>query len=564
MIESLRGRLIICAVVTLIGLVWITPNFYDTTKIKWWPTQEKLNYGLDIQGGLHLGLGIDVVAAMKEQSNKQAASLKSGLKTEKNIDATVEIIDPSIVSLKILFQGPAAPVEDYIEKTNRGAIQVTKSGMGFVEVQYYESYLIQFKKNLVEKAREVIANRVDEFGVSEPVITIQGDDRILVQLPGMKDTESAKNLINKTAKLEFMIVARDTSAEDVQKWIDEVEKAGNFSLGKDGLRYSAYLEKLNVGLKDKLPKNTVVRFMKSPAAKTLELGKIPMLVRTDAMMGGDSLDNAYSTYDPQDNSPQVAFQFNDKGGREFGELTTQHTKELMAIILDGVVQSAPQIRGPITGGSGVIQLGEGNYQDLLKEANILSMVLRSGALPVTLDLVEERVVGPSMGADSIAKGKHATFVGSILVILFILAYYKVFGLIADIAVLINMVLLFAVLSSLRATITLPGIAGIALTVGMAMDANIIIFEKVRDELAKGASLISSVRDGFGRAFWTIFDSNMTTMATCLILMYYGSGPIRGFAVSLVVGLAISMFTAIFMTRTLIELFVVKFKWKIRI
>ena len=236
----------------------------------------------------------------------------------------------------------------------------------------------------------------------------------------------------------------------------------------------------------------------------------------------------------------------------------------MAIVLDGIVQSAPQIRGPITGGNGVIQLGQGNFQEILQEANLLSMVLRSGALPVTMELVEERAVGPSLGADSIAKGKKATLIGSLLVILFILAYYKVFGLIADVAVIVNMILLFAVLSSLRATITLPGIAGIALTVGMAMDANIIIFEKVRDEIARGAGLVASVRDGFGRAFWTIFDSNVTTVASCLVLMYYGSGPIRGFAISLTIGLAVSMFTAIFMTRTLIELFVVKFKWKIRI
>ncbi len=563
MIESLRGRLITCLVVTLIGIVWIAPNFMDVSKM-WWPTKEKLNYGLDIQGGLHLGLGIDVPAAMKEQSAKQSASLKNGLKTDKKIDATVEILDPNLVHLKILFQGPAGPVEDYIDQTNRGAMQVLTSGMGYVEVQYYEAYLTQFKKNLVEKAREVIANRIDEFGVAEPVITVQGDDRILVQLPGVTDTESAKALINRTAKLEFMIVEKETTAEQLQKWIDEAEKTANFSLGKEGLRYSAYLEKLNTTLKDKLPKNTLVRFMKVPTVKTLEMGKIPMLLRLDAMMGGDTLDGAYTTNDPNDNSPQVAFNFNDKGAKEFGELTTAHTKELMAIVLDGIVQSAPQIRGPITGGNGVIQLGQGNFQEILQEANLLSMVLRSGALPVTMELVEERAVGPSLGADSIAKGKKATLIGSLLVVLFILAYYKVFGLIADIAVIVNMILLFAVLSSLRATITLPGIAGIALTVGMAMDANIIIFEKVRDEIARGAGLVASVRDGFGRAFWTIFDSNVTTVASCLVLMYYGSGPIRGFAISLTIGLAVSMFTAIFMTRTLIELFVVKFKWKIRI
>jgi preprotein translocase subunit SecD len=241
----------------------------------------------------------------------------------------------------------------------------------------------------------------------------------------------------------------------------------------------------------------------------------------------------------------------------------------MAIVLDGVVQSAPVIRTPITGGHGVIELGgnfgAGNkYQDTLNEANILSMVLRSGALPVNMELLEERVVGPSLGADSIAKGQKATIIGSVLIFLFILAYYKFFGLIADIALMTNLIMLFAVLSSLRATLTLPGIAGIALTVGMAVDSNIIIFEKMRDELRHGASLLASVRDGFGRAFWTIFDSHLTTISTCIILMYYGTGPIRGFAVSLCVGLCISMFTAVFMTRSLIELFVRRFKLNINL
>lgn len=564
MIESLRGRLLICLLVTVFGIVWVMPNVIDTTKM-WWPTKEKLVYGLDLQGGLHLALGVDVPAALKEQSQRLANALKDGLKQDHNIDATVEVLNPELVREKITFTGDVKKVESYIDTYHRNELQVTKSGEGFVEVEYYDSYLIQFKKNLIEKARQVIANRIDEFGVAEPNIAIQGTDRIIVQLPGLKDTENAKNLINRTAKLEFMIVNQETKLEDVQSWIDQAEKAGNFALGKENLRYSAYVDKVNEAIKDKLPKNTVVRFVKAPSAKNLEAGKLPYVLHTDQMVGGDTLSDAFTTFSQDTNRPEVAFRFADKGAREFGDLTTKHKGELMAIVLDGVVQSAPVINSPITNGSGVIQLGNsGDYQTTLNEANLLSMVLKSGALPVSLQQLEERTVGPSLGKDSIDKGKMATLLGSLLVVVFMFIYYGMFGLVANIAIFVNLVLLFAILSSLRATLTLPGIAGIALTVGMAVDANIIIFERIRDELSKGASMIASIREGFDRAFWTIFDANVSTIGTCVVLMYYGTGPIRGFAISLVIGLGASMFTAIFLSRALLDLFTVKLKWNIKL
>ncbi|MBY0315152.1 MAG: protein translocase subunit SecD [Bdellovibrionales bacterium] len=564
MIETLRGRLIVCLLVTLFGIVWVMPNVFDTSKI-WWPTKEKLVYGLDLQGGLHLALGVDIPAALKEQSRRVGNSLKDGLKQDHSIDAAVETVNSEVVHLKILFSGDQKKVEDYLDRYHRNELQVIKAAADSIEVQYYDAYLIQFKKNLIEKARQVIANRIDEFGVAEPNIAVQGDDRILVQLPGLKDTESAKNLINRTAKLEFMIVSEDAKLEDVQTWIDQAEKEGNFALGKDDLRYSAYLEKINEAIKDKLPKNTVVRFIKAPNAKNLEAGKLPYVLRTDAMVGGDTLSDAYTTFSQETNSPEVAFRFADKGAREFGALTTEYVRKLMAIVLDGVVQSAPVINSPIVNGSGVIQLGQTrDYQETLNEANLLSMVLKSGALPVSLQQLEERAVGPSLGKDSIDKGKMATLIGSGLVILFMFVYYGMFGLVANIAIVLNIILLFAILSSLRATLTLPGIAGIALTVGMAVDANIIIFEKIRDEMNKGASLLASIREGFDRAFWTIFDANVTTAGTCVVLMYYGTGPIRGFAVSLLIGLTVSMFTSIFLSRALLDLFTVKFKWNVKL
>lgn len=562
MIESLRARLIVSFLVVVIGVIWVIPNFVDTSKI-WWPTKDKLNYGLDIQGGLHLGLGVDTKTAMREQSNKQAAAIKSGLKSEKNLDAEVEVIDPEKVHLRIKFAGPAKPVEEYLDYAHRTTIQVLSSADGVVETQYYEAYLTQFMKNLIEKAREVIANRIDEFGVAEPSITVQGENRIIVQLPGIKDTEGAKALINRTAKLEFMIVDTSVNMEELQGWITTAEKEGKFALGQDDIRYTAYLEKLNEALKAKLPKNTLLRFQKADNSKNLETGKVPYVLKHDAMMTGADLDNAY-TSQGQSGEPIVSFQFNDRGGKEFGELTTAHKGEFMAIVLDGVVQSAPRLKSAIVGGSGMIELGFGNYEQQLKEANYLSMVLRSGALPVNLEPLEERVVGPSLGADSVAQGRQATIYAILFVFIFMIAYYRVFGIIADIAVAANLVLLFAALSSLKATITLPGIAAIALSIGMSVDANIIIFERVRDELRKGSSIVAATRDGFARAFWAIFDSNITTIATAVILMYYGTGPIRGFAVNLIIGLLISMFTAIFMVRAMLEFFLVRLKLKINL
>lgn len=569
MIESLKGRLITSVIVTLIGLVWIAPNLIDTTKT-WWPTSDKLNYGLDIQGGLHLGLGIDIQKALKEQSQKLTNQIREAIKDEYQLQTEVTTVDSSRVFLKIDFT-PKSPADKenvlkYLDYYHGNTLQVLTSSVNSVEVQYFESYLQIFKKSLVDKAKEVLSNRIDQYGVAEPSITTQGEDRIIVQLPGVKDTQSAKDVLNKTAKLEFMIVDKATTPEDVQAWVTEAETAANIKLGGEGgLRYVDYVEKLNEQLKDKLPKGRLIRFQKAQDAKSIEVGKIPYLLRTDAMMGGESLEDANTSFDQSTGQPIVTFSFDGKGAKEFGDLTTKHVEELMAIVLDGVVISAPVLQEPITGGSGRITVGSGgSREESLKEANFLSLVLKSGALPVSLELLEERTVGPSLGQDSIAKGKKATMIGLVLVLIFMIVYYRAFGVVADTALTVNIILLFAALSSLKATLTLPGIAGIALTVGMAVDANIIIFERVREELRKGASLAASVRDGFASAFWTIFDSNITTIATCMVLMYFGSGPIRGFAVTLTIGLMVSMFTAIFVSRTLLELVIVKWKMKVKI
>ena len=294
-----------------------------------------------------------------------------------------------------------------------------------------------------------------------------------------------------------------------------------------------------------------------------EAGKIPYVLQADAMMGGETLNDAAVSLD-QLGQPVVIFSFDSKGAKEFGELTKNHVKKQLAIVLDGVVQTAPNLREPITGGRGQIEMGSntGDRKKTMDEAKVTAMVLRSGALPAELEPLEERTVGPTLGKDSIEKGKFAGLIGGFLVFLFMLIYYRAYGLLANLALGFNILMILAILTSLQATLTLPGVAGIVLTIGMAVDANVIIFERIKEELNKGAGLMGAIKEGYSRAFTAIVDANITTGAVCVVLMYFGTGPIRGFAITLLVGIITSMFTAIFFTRTLLNLVVGKLKWKV--
>ena len=585
MIDNLRARLSIVVVILVAAAVWTMPNFANLDKLGWWPSKDKLAYGLDIQGGLHLVLGIDVNSAIEARIKKMSYTMKEDIKKEKSIDlGDVQIVDASEGRVKVMFKAPQdkTAVVEYMEDTSYGqgrVFQTLEVTDQYIESRFYEAVMIVFKKSLVDRTIETIRNRIDEFCVKEPTIAAQSDDRILVQLPGVQDSGSAKELINKTAKLEFMIVDPEFSPgtpkfDEVAGWINEAEKNGNFILGSaetptDGninpekqLRYSDYVKKVNEALVGKLPKDRIVRFEKAPNAKTLEVGKIPYVLQTDAMMGGETLNDAAVTLD-QIGQPIVVFSFDAKGAKEFGTLTTNHVKKLLAIVLDGVVQTAPNLREPITGGRGQIEMGSsGDRQKTIKDAELTAMVLRSGALPAELEQLEERTVGPTLGKDSIDKGKFAGLIGGVLVFIFMLAYYKSYGVLANMALGFNILMILAILTSLQATLTLPGVAGIVLTIGMAVDANVIIFERIKEEIAKGAGLAGAIKEGYSRAFWAIFDANVTTAAVCVVLMYFGTGPIRGFAVTLIVGIVTSMFTAIFFTRTILNLVVGKLKWNI--
>ncbi len=563
---SLRTRWVIILLVLAFSILWTLPNFIDF-KGKW-ITDDKMTMGLDIQGGAHLVLRVDTDAVFRQEALRLTATMLKELKDEKINATNVEVTDPLRGGLKITFADDAAKEkgQDWLNNTYGGNYQTTDSIGTTLEIRHPEVYLTQARRRLIEQAIETIRNRIDEFGVAEPSITAQGSDRVLVQLPGIKDVGSAKELINKTARLDFMMVSSETPQEELSRLIKEAEEKNNLKLGtKEGeLKYSAYIDKLNDALKGKIPANTYVYFEKDESAASIEAGRIPFLLQTTEVVGGDRLTNAFVTTGDF-GRPVVAFRFDAQGTKEFGDLTTKHHGKLMAIVLDKVVKSAPVIDEPITQGSGIIRLGGGQDADKsFQEASLISMALRAGALPAPLEQLEERTVGPTLGADAIRKGGMASVIAALFVFVWMIIYYRSFGFVAVLCLSFNILIVLAVLSALNATLTLPGIAGLALTIGMAVDANVIIYERIKEEYAKGTSLIGAIREGYDRAFSSIFDANIMTTAVCVILMYYGTGPIRGFAVTLLCGLTASMFTAIFFTRTVFDTFVGRFKWNLAV
>lgn len=565
-LENHKARWAIIILVFLASLAWVLPNFVHLKDSDWWVTKRKLVYGLDIQGGLHLVMGVDVDGVTQQNTKNMVSNLPTELETEKKIvGAKVEAVNLSTGDMKITLPSAEAVAQavDFIDTRYGSTLQVIKTDGNVIEAAYYDNYIMGSRKQVVERTIETLRNRIDEFGVAEPSIVAQGNDRILIQLPGIQDATNAKALINKAARLDFMIVSQEVNPTELAGWINEAEKAGNYALGKDGLNYSKYIVRLNEDLKAKLPAETRVYFEKPDSVKNLEAGKIPMLLSTKDIVSGAKLRDAVATLDPQRGTPLVSFEFNPDGAREFGALTEKNINRLLAIVLDNVVQSAPVIQSKISG-NGQITMGGANPQTAMAEANLISMALRSGALPANLEQLEERTVGPTLGADAISQGQKAGLVGALIVFVFMFLYYKSFGVIANLCIAFNLLLTIAILSGLGATLTLPGVAGLALTIGMAVDANIIINERIKEELRKGASIAMSVNEGYAKAFTAILDGNVTSVAISIVLLMFGTGPVKGFAVSLLIGLICSQFTAVFVSRSFVDLFVQKLKMKIRI
>lgn len=554
---SLKWRILIIGTILLSAGISVAPNFIEVPSFM---SQKKIVFGLDIQGGLHLVMRANIEEVISEDIARRSVSLQDYFSSQNLTGVNVQSIkEGNRNSIRIsMSSSDQETIRNLLRDDWPNYIIAEESNVGasYFTIWPNELDLRDLRENIVDQAIETLRNRIDALGVAEPYITAQGSNRILIQIPGVKDEDyqKAKNLIHQTARLEFMLVMEDTS--ELNEWIRQAEEEGQYDV--QSLSYSAYIRRLNEDLKDKLKENQKVLFQKAENADSIETAKIPYLLEiTD--LGGNDLRNANVGIGER-RDPIVNLEFNTDGARKFSTLTGENINKQMAIVLDDVVYSAPTIQNKISGGSGQITLGGGrDYAAMQEEAQMIAMALRAGALPARLEQIEERTVGPTLGADSIAKGQTAITIGGILVLLFMSLYYKFFGLIADLALALNMFLILSVLTAIEATLTLPGIAGIALTIGMAVDANVIIFERIKEALRKGGSLNLAVKEGYSKGLSAIFDANITTAATSVILMYFGTGPVRGFAVTLLIGIITSLFTAIFVTKTILDFYTSKFE-----
>jgi len=393
-----------------------------------------------------------------------------------------------------------------------------------VELEFNNKEERKIKESTIDQALETIRNRIDQFGVAEPDIHREGEDRIVVQLPGIRDPDRAIALIGKTAILEFKLVDEENS----------IEKA----------------------LAGDIPEGDEILYQRRVDRDTGAISQTPYLIKKRNLMTGDLIKNAMVRIDTRLNEPYVLIEFNDRGARLFDQITAANVKKKLAIILDDNIYSAPVIQERISGGRAQIT---GNFTD--EDARDLAIVLRAGALPAPVNILEKITVGPSLGKDSINKGTNSILIGGLLVVIFMVIYYNLSGLIANVALILNMLLILSCLAAFRATLTLPGIAGIVLTIGMAVDANVLIFERIREELKTGKGIRAAIEAGFSRAFLTILDANLTTLIAAVVLFQFGTGPIKGFGVTLNIGLLASMFTAIFVCRVIFDLWVGKRRMK---
>ena len=554
-----KFTLLIAAVVISAMYVYPTIANLDLEKTKF-PFKQKVNLGLDLQGGLYMVLGADFNKVYAEVADRQASGLESRMKDKAVPITSVKVVreglpvdDPHI---RMNFDAAKrAAIYDLIKKEFT-TLRIVNETPGQFEFGLSGDYRNDIRDRTINQSIEVIRNRIDEFGVTEPVIESQGTDRLVVELPGVKDVTRAKDLIGRTAKLEFKIVDDKSMGQgQVAALIAQFEKDSKISY-KEGTKFSDYVAKVNELAKGKIPADDEIAFERVkpiPGAPESTAQRIPYLLHSRVDVTGAELRDAVVGFDQETQKPDVNFTFNPRGAALFGDLTTKHVHERLAIVLDGIVQSAPVINTPITGGNGQITLGnKGDQDDIMREAKDLAVVLRAGALPAQLEFLEQRVVGPSLGQDSIKKGAYASILGTMAVFLFVSIYYRVSGVIAVVSLILNVLFVLATLVGMDATLTLPGIAGIALTVGIAVDSNVVIYERIREELRLGKRPHGAVEAGFQKAFRTILDANVTNAAAAIVLLMYGTGPIKGFAVTLLIGIVTTLFTAVFVCRLIFD------------
>jgi SecD/SecF fusion protein len=522
----------------------LTPSLYHDLP-DWWKkylAPAGLKLGLDLQGGIHVVLQVDLDKAAENSLDLSASDFKAAL-AEKNISAVrMESGSPNT----ILFTLPNTGTIDTVKQilTERfpnldSQVQAESGTFPRITLQLKSDELDFIKKNAVNQSLEIIRNRIDQFGVAEPIVLRQGENQIVVQLPGVKDPQRAMSLIGQTAQLEFKMVA-EAPGTNLAQLIDEVIQTGQWREGESR-------KQLNLALQNRLPQGTEIYFERIIDEKTKKESKTPILLENPVLMTGEMVKNAQVRIGGTFNEPYVSLDLTSRGGQVFAALTEKSVGKRLAIVLDEVVRSAPVIREKILGGSAQIS---GNFSH--NEATDLAIVLRVGALPAPVDIIQNLTVGASLGQDSINDGLYAGLFGALMVLLFMIIYYRVSGIIANLSLALNILFLFVGLAMLGATLTLPGIAGIILSIGMAVDANILIYERMRDELALGRSLRSGVTSGFNRAFWSIVDGQVTTLITALVLFLFGTGPIKGFAITLSLGIIFNLFAVLFFSRLMFD------------
>jgi protein-export membrane protein SecD len=514
MLQFPRWKVIVVALVTVFFTLAALPNIIPENKRASLPGwfQNAVPLGLDLRGGSYLLLQLDTSAYLREHLANTRDGLRKELRTAK-VGYTDFRASAKEISLRIRPEtvGEGVNIRSIIRKADPD-LSVDESDNGSLRLYYEDRVLAQMQTHLLQQSIEIVDRRVNEAGTKEPIITRQGNDRIVVQVPGLQDPAELKRLLGKTAKMNFHLVDESASDENIMR--------GTVSTGTRILPGDRSDEEAARGYPQKYA------------------------VYSNVALSGELLTNAGASY--QDGLPVVSFQFNRLGAQKFGEITQNNIGKRFAVVLDNKVITAPVIRGAILGGRGII---EGNFT--VESANELSMLLRAGALPAPLTIIEERSVGPSLGQDSIDGGTMAAIVGTGLVIIFMLLGYGLFGLFANIALMVHLIIIIGAMSLLQATLTLPGIAGIVLTMGMAVDANVLIFERIRDEIRFGKSALGAIEHGFKLAWGTIFDSNITTLMAAGLLYSLGAGSVKGFAVTLTIGILSTMFASVMFSRMLV-------------
>lgn len=531
--KKLRGRLFLLFVVTVVSVILALPSFPGLFQslpdgVKRVLSHRGLSLGLDLQGGIHLVLEVEEERAVEIAVDRIRKAVEDLLKDKAIMVEGVRREGSKLIVITLQQEADGEKVRTLLDEAFQNFESQNPSGTRLV-YELRSTEVDRIKTSAINQALETLRNRIDEFGVAEPLIQRLGLNQIAIQLPGVKDPQRAKDLIQETALLEFKLLEESKAALDLPP---QVEKGQEDTVRKT--------------LEGKIPEGAEILFETAISEPDGRAYSIPYLVKKDAVLTGDVLQDARVTIGDF-NEPIVSITFDSKGAREFDELTAANIGKRMAVVLDGKVYSAPVIRDRISGGRAII---EGTFTTA--EANDLAVVLRAGALPAPLKTLQDLTVGPSLGQDSIEKGLRTTIIAGTLVLIFMIVYYRLSGLIANMAVFLNLICLLGALSGLNATLTLPGIAGIILTIGMGVDSNVLIFERIREELRQGRPVRLAVDSGYNKAFLTIVDSHVTTLITGLALFLFGTGPIKGFAVTLCLGIAINLFTALVGTKVVFD------------